>query len=55
MAGLFQALWLEMGCYLETRCDKGVVEKGGLVIRCLGWRERKSKESKNDTNGINKS
>ena len=34
----------------DTPCDKGVVEKGGLVLQCLGWREKKSKESKNETN-----
>ncbi|MBP5597955.1 MAG: hypothetical protein J6Y02_21485 [Pseudobutyrivibrio sp.] len=28
----------------DTPCDKGVVKKGGLVIQCLGWKERKSKE-----------
>ena len=35
---------------IDTHCDKGVVEKGGLVLQCLGWREKKSKESKNETN-----
>lgn len=28
----------------DTACDKGVVEKGGLVIQCLGWRRRKPEE-----------
>lgn len=27
----------------DTSCDKGVVEKGGLVLQCLGWQEEKSK------------
>ena len=26
----------------DTPCDKGVVEKGGLVIQCLFWKEKKS-------------
>ena len=30
----------------DTPCDKGVVEKGGLVLQCLGWQE--DKEVKND-------
>jgi len=31
----------------DTPCDRGIVEKGGLVLQCLGWRERKSNESRN--------
>lgn len=33
-----------------TACDKGVVEKGGLVIQCLGWQKRESKEKQEYAN-----
>lgn len=29
----------------DTACDNGVVEKGGLVIQCLGWREREAPDA----------
>lgn len=32
----------------DTSCDKGVVEKGGLALQCLGWKERELKEKKNE-------
>lgn len=32
----------------DTPCDKGLVEKGGLMLQCLCWQERELKEKKNE-------